>query len=120
MAALDNVTTDDLRQVLAKVVGKKPSQRLMAAINDLEDDDLIQKEVAGRYGYTGGCLSRWFDRLERLGDESFEQVVYDEPRSGRPLSCPTRSTISSSMRFTNRRGKSVLTRPPGLREDRRA
>lgn len=38
----------------------------MAAINYLEDDDLTQKEVAERYGYTGGWLSRWLDRLERL------------------------------------------------------
>ena len=54
MAALENVSTDDLRQVLAEVEGKKPTQRLMAAINYFEDDDLTQKEVAERYGYTGG------------------------------------------------------------------
>jgi transposase len=84
MAGLENVSTDDLRQVLAEVEGKKPAQRLMVAINYLEADDLTQKEVAERYGYTGGWLSRWLDRLERLADEPFEQVVYDEPRSGRP------------------------------------
>ena len=66
MAALENVSTDDLRQVLAEVKGKKPTQRLMAAINYLKGDDLTQKEVAERYGYTGGWLSRWLDRLERL------------------------------------------------------
>ena len=54
MAALENVSTDDLRQILTEVEGKKPTQRLMAAINYLEDDDLTQKEVAERYGYTGG------------------------------------------------------------------
>ena len=58
MAALETVSTDELRQVLAEVDGKKPTQRLMAAINYLEDDDLTQKEVAERYGYTGGWLSR--------------------------------------------------------------
>ena len=84
MAALENVSTDDLRQVLAEVEGKKPAQRLMAAINYLEDDDLTQKEVAERYGYTGGWLSRWLDRLERLADEPFEDVVYDDHRSGCP------------------------------------
>ena len=46
MAALENVSTDDLRQVLAEIEGRKPTQRLMAAINYLEDDDLTQKEVA--------------------------------------------------------------------------
>ena len=84
MAALENVSTDDLRQVLAEVEGKKPTQRLMAAINYLEDDDLTQKEVAERYGYTGGWLSRWLDRLKRLADEPFEEVVYDDHRSGCP------------------------------------
>ena len=58
MAALENVSTDELRQVLTEVDEKKPTQRLMAAINYLEDDDLTQKEVAERYGYTGVWLSR--------------------------------------------------------------
>ena len=40
MVALENVSTDKLRQALAEVDGKKPTQRLMAAINYLEDDDL--------------------------------------------------------------------------------
>jgi transposase len=84
MAALENVSTDDLRQVLAEVEGKKPTQRLMATINYLEGNDLPQKEVAERYRYTDGWLSRWLDRLERLADEPFEPVVYDELRSGRP------------------------------------
>ena len=84
MATLENVSTDDLRQVLAEVEGKKPAQRLMAAIDYLEDDNLTQKEVAERYGYTGGWLSRWLDRLERLADEPFEDVVYDDHRSGCP------------------------------------
>ena len=84
MTAGEKISAEDLRQILAKVEGKKPTQRLMAAINYLEDDDLTQKEVAERYGYTDGWLSQWLDRLERLADEPFEQVVYDQPRSGRP------------------------------------
>ena len=84
MASLENVSTDDLREVLAEVEGKKPTQRLMAAINYLEEDDAVMAEVAGRYGYTGPWLSGWLDRFERLADEPFEQVVYDEQRSGRP------------------------------------
>ena len=70
-------------QVLTKVEGKKPTQRLMAAINYLEDDALTQQDVAQRYGYTGAWLSQWLDRFERLADEPFEDVVYDEHRSGR-------------------------------------
>jgi AraC-like DNA-binding protein len=57
MSSGENVSAEDLRQVLAEVEGKKPTQRLMAAINYLEDDDLTQKEAAERYGYTGGWLS---------------------------------------------------------------
>ena len=84
MASLDSMSTDDLRQVLAEVEGKKPTQRVMAAINYLEEDEATLTDVAGRYGYTAGWLSRWLDRFERLADEPFEEVVYDEHRSGRP------------------------------------
>jgi transposase len=84
MTAGENVSADDLRQILAEVEDKKPTQRLMAAINYLEEDDATQKEIAERYGYTGGWLSQWLTRLERLADEPFENVVYDEHRSGRP------------------------------------
>jgi transposase len=84
MAALNKVSIDDLRQVLAEVEGKKPTQRIMAAINYLEEDDATLEEVANRYGYTAGWLSRWLDRLERLADEPFEEVVYDDSREGRP------------------------------------
>lgn len=84
MPSLDAVTTEDLRECLAEVEGKKPTQRLMAAINYLEEDDATMAEVAKRYGYTGPWLSQWLDRLDRLADEPVEQVVYDEPREGRP------------------------------------
>jgi transposase len=84
MSTLENISTEDLREVLAAVEGKKPTQRLMVAINYLEEDDAGMAEVAERYGYTGPWLSGWLDRLERLADEPFEQVVYDEQRSGRP------------------------------------
>ena len=63
MASLDDVTTDDLRQILAEVEGKKPTQRVMAAINYLEEDEATLEDVAERYGYTAGWLSRWLDRL---------------------------------------------------------
>jgi len=84
MASVDTVTTEDLRDALAEVEGKKPTQRLMAAINYLEEDDATMAEVAERYGYTGPWLSQWLDRLDRLAEEPVEQVVYDEPREGRP------------------------------------
>lgn len=88
MAHLENVPTEDLQQIMAKVEGKKPTQRLMAAINWKEEDGVRQKDIAQRYGYTQGWLSQWLTRLERLETEPFEDVVYDEPRSGRPTELP--------------------------------
>lgn len=84
MAHLENVSTEELRHVLTEIEGKKPTQRLMAAINWKEEDDARQRDIAQRYGYTQGWLSQWLTRLERLETEPFEDVVYDEPRSGRP------------------------------------
>ena len=49
MTSLDDVSTDDLRQVLAEVEGKKPTQRVMAAINYLEEDEATLEDVAERY-----------------------------------------------------------------------
>ena len=54
MTSLDDVSTDDLRQVLAEVEGKKPTQRVMAAINYLEEGEATLEDVAERYGYTAG------------------------------------------------------------------
>ncbi len=84
MVTPTTVSPEDLRDVLAEIEGKKPTQRLMAAINYLEEDDATMQEIAQRYGYTAGWLSQWLNRLERLETEPFEAVVYDEERSGRP------------------------------------
>lgn len=84
MVTLEDVTTDDLREALGKVDGKKPTQRLMAAINYLEEPDATVTDIGERYGYSGPWLSLWLDRLERLATEPVEQVVYDEQRDGRP------------------------------------
>lgn len=78
------VSTDDLRVALDAVEGKKPTQRLMAAINYREEEGATMAEIAQRYGYTAGWLSRWLDRLDRLAEEPLEDVVYDDRRSGRP------------------------------------
>jgi len=84
MAKSANISAEHLRDVLPKVEGKKPTQRVMAAINYLEEDGATMDEIAHRYGYTAGWLSRWLSRLERLESEPFEAVIYDEERSGRP------------------------------------
>ena len=84
MANLENVSTGDLRQILAEVDDADATQRLMAAIAYEEIDELTQNEAADLYGFSSEWASKWFNRLERLETEPFEDVVYDEPRSGRP------------------------------------
>ena len=84
MATLENVSVGDLRQILAEVDDADATKRLMAAITYKEMDDLTQAEAASLYGFSSSWASKWFNRLERLADEPFEEVVYDEPREGRP------------------------------------
>ena len=81
---LESVSTDHLRQVLAEVDDAAATERLMAAITYKEIDEVTQEDAAELYGYSEGWASKWFNRLERLADEPFEEVVYDEPRPGRP------------------------------------
>jgi transposase len=69
---------------LAEVDDADATERLMAAITYKEINDLTQKEAADLYGFSSSWASKWFTRLERLEEEPFEDVVYDEPRSGRP------------------------------------
>ena len=84
MARLENVSVEDLRQILAEVDDADATKRLMVAITYKEIDELTQNEAADLYGFSSGWASKWFRRLERLETEPFEDVVYDEPRSGRP------------------------------------
>jgi len=84
MANLENISAEDLRETLAKVDDGAATKRLMAAITFKEIDDLTQEDAAGLYGFSSSWASKWFPRLERLEEEPFEQVVYDEPREGRP------------------------------------
>jgi DNA-binding MarR family transcriptional regulator len=74
MTHLENVSTEDLHQVLAEVEGKDATQRVMAAINWKEEDDIRQKDIVHRYGYTQGWLSQWLTRLERLEEWSAQSM----------------------------------------------
>ena len=84
MGTFDELSTERLREVLAEVDDAAASQRLMAAITYKEIDEITQKEVANMYGFSEGWASKWFNRLGRLADEPYEDVVYDKPRTGRP------------------------------------
>lgn len=82
MAYLENVTTDELHEVLAEVEGKRPAQRVMAGIS--YKDGVDQTTIARRYGVHRNTVRNWLRRLERLEEEPYEDVVYDAPRPGRP------------------------------------
>jgi len=69
---------------LAEVDDSAATQRLMAAITYKEINDLTQEAAAELYGFSRSWASKWFTRRERLEEEPFEAVVYDEPRSRRP------------------------------------
>jgi transposase len=84
MATLENVPVEDLRQILAEVDDADATKRVMVAITFKEIDDLTQTDAAELYGFSSSWASKWFNRLERLADEPFEEVVHDEPREGRP------------------------------------
>lgn len=66
MATLENVSVEDLRQILAEVDDADATKRLMAAITYKEIDDLTQAEAAALYGFSSSWASKWFTRLERL------------------------------------------------------
>lgn len=84
MANLEDIPADYLRELLATVDDADAAKRLMVALTYKEIDGMSQNRAAAIYGFSSGWASRWFNRLERLADEPFEDVLSDEPRSGRP------------------------------------
>lgn len=84
MATLENVSADELRELLDVLDDPDAVKRVMAAIAYMELDELSQNDAAELFGFSSGWASKWFNRLEGLEDEPFEAVVSDDPRSGRP------------------------------------
>ena len=74
MANLENISADDLREVLAKVDDGDATKRLMAAITFKEIDEVTQQDAAEMYGFSSSWSSKWFPRLERLIFEPFESL----------------------------------------------
>ena len=93
---LKSISTDHLRQVLAEVDDAAATERLMAALAYTEIDEVTQADAAELYGYSEGWASKRFNRLERLADEPFEEVVYGEPRQGDRPDSPSKNTSNSS------------------------
>ncbi len=79
MDHLDEVSVEELQAALDNVDGKKPTQRLLAAI--AYKNGVTQTELAEWYGVQRRTIYSWLTRLDT--DESLEQAVTDAHRSGR-------------------------------------
>lgn len=75
---LENISTDYLREVLTEVEDGKPTQKIMLAINYKEEDLVTQKKLAERYGISRSTVRDWLFCVERLEDESHENVLPDK------------------------------------------
>ncbi len=79
MKHLTDISVEDLQNALDAVEGKKPTQRLLAAI--AYKNGITQTELAEWYGVERRTIYSWLTRLE---NQPLEQAVYDEHRPGRP------------------------------------
>lgn len=82
MDRLEEISADELRDYLDVVEEKRPALRLVVGINYKEG--VPQSELADWYGISRTTVHNWLNRLERLTDEPFEDVIYDAERPGRP------------------------------------
>lgn len=102
MDRLEQVSADDLREYLDVVDEKRPALRLVVGINYKEG--VSQSELADWYGVSRTTVHNWLNRLERLTDEPFENVIYDAERPGRPSKLSPREQDELV---------SILDEPPG-------
>ena len=79
MEHLDEITVEDLQDALDRVEGKKPTQRLLAAI--AYKNGVTQTELAEWYDVERRTIYSW---LKRLDADSLDEAVEDEKRPGRP------------------------------------
>jgi len=79
MDHFDEITVEELQDALDKVDGNKPTQRLLAAI--AYKNGVTQTELAEWYDVQRRTIYSWLNRLDT--DESLEQAVSDDKRSGR-------------------------------------
>jgi len=76
---LDETSVKELQDALDNVDGKKPTQRLLAAI--AYKNGVSQTELAEWYDVQRRTIYSWLKRLDT--DESLEQAVSDAKRTGR-------------------------------------
>lgn len=79
MDHLDAISVEDLQRTLDDVDGKKPTQRLLAAI--AYKNGVSQTELAEWHDVQRKTIYSW---LTRLDGESLERAVTDAHRPGRP------------------------------------
>ncbi len=79
MKHLDEISVEELQDALDNVDGKKPTQRLLAAI--AYKNGVTQTELAEWYDVQRRTIYSWLKRLDT--DESLEQAVSNAKRTGR-------------------------------------
>jgi transposase len=79
MDHLDEISIEELQRALDEVEGKKPTQRLLAAI--AYKNGVTQTELAEWYGVQRRTIYNWLKRLEA---EPLDAAVEDARRPGRP------------------------------------
>jgi len=79
MDHLEEIEQDELHEALDKVEGKRPTQRLLAAI--AYKNGVTQTELADWHDTGRRTIYSWLDRLDT--DEPLADAVRDDHRSGR-------------------------------------
>ena len=97
MDHLDEISVEELHDALDNVEGKKPTQRLLAAI--AYKHGVTQTELAEWHGTGRRTIHSWLKRLDT--DEPLEQAVTDAHRSGRKRKLSEKSNKSSKRLSTN-------------------
>ena len=94
MDHLDEISVEELQAALDEVEGKKPAQRLLAAI--AYKNGVTQTELADWYGVQRRTIYSWLKRLE---SKPLADAVTDAERSGRPrkLTADQRETFEETL-----------------------
>lgn len=79
MKRRSQLSTEELKEKLADVDGKKPALRLIVAINYKEG--ISQTTIANWYGLSRKTIYNW---LHRLDSEPLDRALHDESSPGRP------------------------------------
>lgn len=79
MVRLEDISKEDLWQLLDDIDGSVPTQRVLAAIATKQGDSTSR--LADRHNVSQQTIRNWLDRFE---NRSLEDAPFDNPRAGRP------------------------------------